>query len=245
MKRLLVLGLVFLLTACGTPDVSTPAPTPIAINVSYPPALQPWVDKLATCASDTPRVALYFTQSNALSTNILANDISLELGQTTLDNEDLYLSQIGSEQVTVIVNKDNPLLQLSNDELKSIFSGQLLKWLSGSDLPIQVWVLPESDPARTIFDQVVLHNRTLTPEAMLAPDPYAMLEAVSRDIDAIGYLPGSFLNTIDATTPNQVKIVQLESSIKAELHQPVIAITQSEPKDLLRNLLVCLQSTSP
>jgi hypothetical protein len=80
---------------------------------------------------------------------------------------------------------------------------------------------------------------------MLAPDPYAMLEAVSRDIDAIGYLPGSFLNTIDATTPNQVKIVQLESSIKAELHQPVIAITQSEPKDLLRNLLVCLQSTSP
>jgi hypothetical protein len=245
MKGLFLFGLALLVSACGPPEVSTPAPTSIAINVIYPSALQPWADKLATCASDDYQVALYFSQSNAMNTNIQANDIMLELGQTSLDNVDSYLSQVGWEQITVIENTDNQDSRLSKDELKSIFSGQLLKWVGGSNQPIQVWVLPEGDPVRMIFDQAIMLNRSLTSEAMLAPDPDAMLEAISREVDSIGYLPGSFLNTIDATTASKLKIVQLEPSLVSNLLQPVIAITKSEPKGLLRNLLVCLQGTTP
>jgi phosphate transport system substrate-binding protein len=245
MKGLFLIGLVLLVSACGSPDVSTPAPTPIAINVIYPNALQPWADKLAICASDDRQVALYFSQSNAMNTNIHANEIMLELGQTSLDNVDSYLSQVGSEQIAVVVNTDNQLSQLSDDEIKAIFSGQLSKWVIGSNQLIQVWVLPMGDPARMIFDQAVMLNQSLTSDAMLAPDPDALLEAISTQVDSIGYLPGSFLNTMDATTAGKVKIVQLESSLEADLHQPVIAITKSEPKDLLRNLLVCLQTTTP
>jgi hypothetical protein len=245
MKRLMLFGLVLLLSACRNPDVSTPAPTPEAINVTYPSALQAWADKSSNCASNDPQIALYFTQSDTLDTTIHANDIVLELGQTTLDSADSYLSQVGWEQVIVVVNKDNPLSQLSKDELKSIYSGQILNWENGSGQPIQVWVLPEGESTRTIFDDAIIFNQSLTTEAMLAPDPAAMIEAISKNINAIGYLPGSFLTTDDSPDTSNVKIVQLETSLVSELQQPVIAITPNEPTGVLRNLLVCLQGKTP
>jgi len=241
----MLFGLILLLSACGSPDVSTPAPTPEAINVTYPPALQAWADQLANCAADKPQIALYFIQSETLDTTIRANDIMLKLGQSTPDNSDSFLSQVGWEQVVVVVNTDNQLSQLSTDEVKIIFSGQLAKWGNGSGQPIQVWVSPEGESTRKIFNHVVMLDHSLTTEAMLAPDPAAMLEAISKNIDAIGYLPESLLATVRPSDSSKVKIVQLESSLETELHQPVIAVTQTEPSGLLRSLLVCLQDVTP
>jgi len=245
MKRILLFGLVLLLSSCGTPNVSTPAPTPLAIKLFYPAALEAWADKLANCASNNPQVALYFMQSSTLDTNLLTDDIELELVQSTQDIQNSNLFQVGWEQVVVVVNTDNQLPQLSSDVLKSIFSGRASKWENGSNQPIQVWVMPEGEPTRTIFDNIIMSAQSLSSEAMLAPDPGAMLEAISENVDAIGYLPQSFLSTSDSPSTSKVRIIQLEPSLEGRLRQPVIAITQSEPKGLLRELLVCLQLATP
>jgi hypothetical protein len=245
MKPLLIFGLALFLSACGSPEVSTPAPTPEAINIIYPTALQPWADKLARCASSYPQIALYFKESNALDTDIQLNDIGLEFGQPDLQSTVTYLSQVGREQVVVVVNQENSLSQLSSAELKSIFSGQRIKPENGSDQSTQVWVLPQGEPTRGIFDHAVMLDRSLTTESMLAPDPAAMLKAISQNIDAIGYLPASILTTNDPSYAGKVKIVQLDPSLEAELRQPVIAITLSEPKGLMRNILVCLEVSTP
>ena len=245
LKRFLLFGLVLFLSTCGTPDVSTPAPTPEAIRVIYPAAFQPWVDKVANCASNNPLIALYFIQSDTLDSNLLENDILLELAESPQDIVDTNLFQVGWEQVIVVVNKDNQLSQLSNDDLKSIFSGQVSKWENGSNQSIQVWVMPEGDPIHAIFDNAIMRTQPLSSEAMLAPDPGAMLEAISSDVDSIGYLPRSFLNSADSAFASKVKILQLESSLEAKLHLPVIAVTKNEPKGLLRDLLVCLHNGTP
>ncbi len=240
-----LLSLIFLLSACGTPQVSTPAPTAQAIGVTYPPALQPWADKLSGCAIGNPRVALFFNPSNSPGASILANDIVLELGQPAANEAGRYLSQVGSEQIVVIVNKANPLEQLSNDEAGLIFAGQQSTWSDGSGQPIQLWALPDGDPARRVFDQTILPTQPLTTQAMLAPDPTAMLQAISQNPNSIGYLPASFLNATGSVNPSDVHIVQLEQSAETALHQPVVAITQGEPVGLLRSLLVCLQADTP
>lgn len=245
MKRFLFFGLVLFLSACGSPGVSTPSPTPLAIKVIYPAALQPWADKLVNCASNNPLIALYYIQSDTLDTDLLENDIYLGFGETNQDISGFKSFQVGWEQVVVVVNKDNQLSELSINNLKSIFSGQVFKWENASNQPIQVWVMPEGDPIRTIFDSAVMHAQPISSEAMLAPDPGAMLEAISGNIDAIGYLPRSIISSADSAFMSKVKILQLESSLEAELHQPVIAITKNDPEGLLRNLLVCLQSVTP
>jgi hypothetical protein len=229
-----------LLSACGTADMATPAPTSEAIEVLYSPTLQFWADNLAKCASNKPLLALYFIPIDS-ATDLKENDILFDFGQATQDSGKVNLYQVGWDQVVVIVNAGNQRTQFSKDELSLIFSGQLSKWEDGLGQPIQVWILPDGEPARRIFDNAILPSQTLSSEARLAPDPVAMLEAISKNTGAIGYLPESFLSSSASANTSKIKIIRLETSLMAELHQPVIAITQGEPKTLVRNILVCLQ----
>ncbi len=245
MKRLLLLGLIMIFSACESAGVSTPAPTPQAINVIYPAALQPWADAIARCSSGDPQVGVYFFRSEILDTHVGPNDIILQLGSPGISSDGIYLSQVGWEQVVVVVNIENPLSQLTNAELKSIFSGQAINFDVSSGQPFQVWVLPEEDPTRHIFDLAVMQNQLTSMEAMLAPDPAAMLEAISQNRYAIGYLPGSFFTEGEPSFTSKLKVIQRESSLEDLPLQPVIAITQSEPEGLLRSLLVCLEAKSP
>jgi hypothetical protein len=245
MKHLLWLGLILMLAACGVPEESTPAPTPEAIQIIYPATLKPWADKFASCASTNLLVALYFYQSPRVDSNIISNNVVLELGEPTPKEGASYLSQIGVEQIGVIVNQENQLSQLSSNTLKSIFSGQKQSWESAPDQWIQVWVLPNGDPVRKYFDSAVLHSSPLTSEALLAPDPEAMLEAISRDKNGIGYLPGSFLNSSDPSLVSKVKNIKVDNTLQKELEQPIVAMTQTEPSGLLRELLVCVQAAAP
>jgi hypothetical protein len=244
-RLLLLLSLTLLLDACGTPQAASPAPTPQAINLSYPADLQNWADKLSGCASNNPLIALYFNPFAASGSGNLQNDIQLVLGQPAQTNSSTYLSQVGREQIDVVVNRENPAAQLSADQLRSIFSGQQTTWNDASAQPIQVWVLPAGDQARVIFDQAVLQSLPLSSQAMLAPDPAAMLEAISKDINSIGYMPASFLNLTGSNNPGDVQIVQLDQSLETALNQPVVALTKGEPQGLLRSLLVCLTSVTP
>ena len=245
MKQILLFGLLLLLNACGVPEESTPAPTPEAIHIKFPPALKPWADKIAVCASSNPLIALYFNQSPTQDNNIGINEVALELGETSQLDMASYLSQIGWEQIVVIVNQDNELFHLPTGMLQSIYSGQTSGWDNDPGQPIQVWVLPNGDPVRTYFDHAVLQSSSLTSEAMLAPDPEALLETISLDANAIGYLPESILSAHDPNLVSKVKIIQLDTPLKEELYLPVIALSHSEPEGLIRELLVCVQSAVP
>jgi phosphate transport system substrate-binding protein len=180
-----------------------------------------------------------------MDTNINNNDISLYLGEPLPIISPSYLSQMGWEQIMVIVNQGNGLSQLSSSEIQSVYTGQTSKWDNDAGQPIQVWVLTDGDPVRMLFDRAVLKSSRLTSEAMLAPDPEAMLEAISSDTNAIGYLPGSALSSSDPSLVAQVKVIQLEQLLQDELHPPVIALTQNEPDGLVRELLLCVQAAPP
>ena len=211
-KHFLLFGLMLQLVACGVPEVRTPAPTPQAIHLIYPPALTRWADKFTACSTMEPLVGLYFIESTIPSTQISTDEIVLELGNPSQFDLSPFVSQIGLEQIAVVVNQDNDLSQLSINMLQSIYSGQLSFWENSSGQPIVVWVLPDGDPVRTVIDRSILQSNPLTTEAMLAPDPVAMLEAVAGDPNAIGYLPGSVLASGDPTLVNKVKTIQLDKA---------------------------------
>jgi hypothetical protein len=244
LKHIFVLELVFLLSACQAPVTATPGLTPAAIQVYYPASLQAWADKLARCASENPQVALYLFPSTSPANDPGRNVIVLEVGQPEGALASAYPALIGWEQVVVIANQANPVSMLTAERLRQILSGSVTQWDSGPEHSIQVWVLPEGDPARQIFDNALALGLPLSSGTQLAPDPGAMLEAVSADEGALGYLPASFLSS--AGTPNAyaVKIVLLEQPLEQALHQPVLALTQREPTADVRGLIVCAENSS-
>jgi hypothetical protein len=244
-KHLLLFGLMLQLVACGAPEVRTPAPTLHPIKVIFPPALTSWANKFTICATTEPLVGLYFIESTIPSTQVSNDEVVLELGNPSQIDPSSFLSQLGLEQIAVIVNQENDISHISMNMLQSIFSGQLASWDTSSNQPIAVWVLQDGDPIRSVIDSVLMQSISLTSDAMLAPDAVAMLEAVAGDPNAIGYLPNSILSSGDPTLISKVKTIQLDETLEEDLNQPVIAITQNEPQGILRELLTCVENLSP
>jgi len=242
LKPGLFLLVIFILTACTNAEIVPPAPTQAAIKVFYPPTMQFWADSLANCASNNPQIGLYFFPSYTPS-DMTGQDIMLSLGLDAEATDNAYLSQVGWDQLVVIVNVSNPTSQLLKDEIEQIFSGEISTWMEDQTLAIQVWVLPNDDPNTLVFNNTFMAGHPLTSEAHLALDSAAMIEAISQNPGAIGFLPKTILNSGETSQTKDLKIVLLPASLNTELHLPVVTITQTEPKGFLRELLVCLQNT--
>lgn len=112
----------------------------------------------------------------------------------------------GGEVLAVIVNKANPVRELSQNELRPIFQTTKKAWSSGEDaVPIN---LPEDNTLRNDFDQAVLG---LDPERVArywtdrkvrggarppvrVPNTTAVLKAVATKPGAVGYVRLSEVN---------------------------------------------------
>ncbi len=207
----------FLLTSCATP---TPAATPQAVKVFATSAASPRLDDLYHCASSSAVIELSEAQSA---------DISLRLGEPADLGTPAY--QVGSEDVLVVVNPGTGVGQLTLEQVRGLFLGQATNWkeVGGNDLPVQVWIFaPEEDVAR-IFDQAVMNGQPVTSLARLAVSAQGMSDSVGAGPGSVGVLPRRWKagNTHD---------VFLVASV------PVLAITKSEPRGAVKELLSCLQS---
>jgi len=244
LKRVLLWSFAIFIAGCATPKTSTPAPTPEAIKIYYPASLLPWVDELSTCAATNPLVALYFIQLTSPGTKFGPEDLLLELGQPNRALNGSYLAQVGEEQVVFIINQANPISRLTASQLRQIYSGEVRIWEDSKRQSIQVWVSPQGETTQQIVDNALDLSQQQAPDAMLAPNPLSMLQAVSSDEAAIGYLPLSFLRSKIYAGADQVKIITLEQTLNQELRQPVIISTQSEPSGYGRWLIACLQKVT-
>jgi phosphate transport system substrate-binding protein len=132
--------------------------------------------------------------------------------------------------VLLIVHPANQSASLTLEQVADIFSGHMRRWseIGGDDRDIQVWAPLQADETRQIFQQGVLQGGVVTPNAFLAPHPSAMLEAVSGNLDAIGYLP-------KAWSTGEVATIYLG------IHMPVLVVADEEPQDAARELVACLQ----
>ena len=121
-----------------------------------------------------------------------------------------YVYPLTREQIVFIVHPNNLIEVLDTSDLQAIFTGQKRDWfeVSGLDNETEVWVYPIGDEIQQLFDREVLNNEPYTSWAWLAPDPPAMLEAISENSSTIGFLPQAWLT-------EKVKIVQVDS----ELHR--------------------------
>lgn len=241
---ILLLATAWLLAACGTPPIATPPPTPQPVFLAYPPELRPYADTLAACARQYPDIALYLEEAVV----ILAPDQQTSLFLVA-DSPPAALTAwnatlLASDSLVVIVNRQNALGSLSASELRAIWSGKLVTWASLADNAgeIQVWTYPAGSKLRSIFDSAVMAGELTSSQAWLAPDPQAVLEAVSANPNAIGYLPASWLDKAAPKLADAVQRLRLPVELDENLHQQVLALTEVEPQGALRTLLLCFQA---
>jgi len=91
-----------------------------------------------------------------------------------------------------------------------------------------VWVYASGEDMQGVFDTAVMGGRPVTSFARLAVSPAHMFEALSADGNAVGILPRYWMTA-------GLRELFVAASV------PVLAVTASEPKGVIRGLIACLQ----
>jgi ABC-type phosphate transport system substrate-binding protein len=187
------------------------------------------VERLYQCAQEHPAIAVITKETNPTGLAATTADLSLWFGEPP-HGITAYAISIGSDQIVIIAGDEVPLESLNQE--------QLLRLFTNTNTPYQVWTYGEDSDLGRLFEQSVLQGVPVSRFALLAPNPGAMVEAISQDPRAVGYLPVSWLT-------EDLKTISIVDELKATLTHPILVLSAEEPTGNLYAFLVCLQAQEP
>lgn len=100
---------------------------------------------------------------------------------------ELKVTMIGRDALAVVAHPQNPVADLSRDQLRAIFMGELTRW-PGGDRPIHVITREPGAPSLQSFQELALGNEEVAAEAKPVHDVKEVSAAIAADPDAIGFL---------------------------------------------------------
>ena len=97
--------------------------------------------------------------------------------------------KVALDGLSLYVHQDNPINELSLDQLKNIFTGKVKNWseLGGKDAPITTYSRENSSGTYEFFKEHVLKGQDFVSSAQTMPGTAAVLQAISKDPNGIGY----------------------------------------------------------
>jgi phosphate transport system substrate-binding protein len=96
---------------------------------------------------------------------------------------------VAKDGVAIYVNAANPLQQITPAQLKAIYMGDVTSWkdVGGPDAPIVLYSRENSSGTYVFFKEHVLQNEDYSPTAQTLPGTAAVVNAVARERNGIGY----------------------------------------------------------
>jgi phosphate transport system substrate-binding protein len=96
---------------------------------------------------------------------------------------------VAKDGVALYVNEANPIQQLTVEQLRSIYLGDVTNWkqVGGSDAPIVLYSRENSSGTYVFVKENVLENGDFAPSAQTLPGTAAVVNAVAKEKNGIGY----------------------------------------------------------
>ena len=97
--------------------------------------------------------------------------------------------KVALDGLSVYVNPENPLNELSVAQVGDIFTGKIKNWkeVGGADAPITVYSRENSSGTYEFFKEHVLKGKDFAASAQTMPGTAAIVQAVVKDKNGIGY----------------------------------------------------------
>ena len=121
---------------------------------------------------------------------------------------------VARDGVTIYVNEANPVPSLTISQLRDIYMGSITNWkqVGGKDATILLYGRENSSGTYGFFKEKVLDNRDFADRLQALPGTSAVVNAVARDANGIGYGGAAYAKG--------VKEVPLKKDEKAEAIVP-------------------------
>ena len=185
--------------------------TPQIVSVYSTFAAEPWLPPLYECAGTSSVLSRVDDPSAA--------QIILRVGEPAFLSSFAY--QIDTEEILIVTHRQSPVQNLDLAGARALFSGT-------EDPSMQVWVYASDADVQEVFDQFVMEGRSVSASAMLAVNPQQMSDTLVNEPNTVGILPRHW-KAGDSREVFSVATV------------PVLALTNSEPQDVVKDLIACLQ----
>lgn len=103
---------------------------------------------------------------------------------------DLIEITVAYDGLAIIVHPANPVDNLSLEQVRSIFAGEITNWkvLNGNDKAITVVVREEGSGTRGAFQEMVMGSRRISKRLAVEDSNGVVREIVSRDSNSIGFI---------------------------------------------------------
>jgi len=141
---------------------------------------------------------------------------------------------VAMDGIAVVVHPDNPIADLSKEQLVQIYSGEIRNWkaLGGPDIPIVVISRDTNSGTYESFQQLVTKSERITDRAEYVGSSGAIRQRVMTTPGAIGYVGLAFLEGVKPLSINGVEPTQetvLDRSYV--ISRPLFMYTNGQPAE--------------
>lgn len=156
---------------------------------------------------------------------LLAGECDIAAASRVANEDELRLARsrgiqmnshvIGYYAVAIIVNSANPITDLSDEQVRDIFTGAINNWktLGGQDAPIGVYIRDPVSGAYLGFQELAMQRRPYSAGAKLFTSYAQIAAAVAADKHGIGYVggqrgqqPGVHAVSINGIAPSVISV---------------------------------------
>lgn len=206
-----LLSVIFLLACRATP---TPAP-PIHLRIGTSDSAQ-YIAREAAAAfrAEQPGATFEFNTTNSsMSLRQLAFGqydfafVERNPRADELERARATAYELGRDGVYLIAHPANALKNISREDARKIFTGEINRWSQlnleppdGQDL-IQVLTREDGSGMRQVIDDQILQGARTTPTALILPTNLDMLDYVAEHPNAIGYVAANIWDNNARTRP--------------------------------------------
>jgi phosphate transport system substrate-binding protein len=209
-------------------------------------SVEPFAEALAEeFMNQHPREKI-FVQGGGSSAGIQAvRTGAAEVGMSSRNlmkgESDLISIPIIYDAIAVIVHRENPLGDLTLDQIRKIFSGEFTRWseMGGKDRIITLVTREEGSGTREAFQTLIMGKKEISLGALVQDSNGAIRQVVSDDRNAIGYISLGLVND----RVKAVKIEGIEPSVenireqRYKIVRPFLFVFSSEPRGMAKEFL--------
>jgi len=231
-------GIVFAASSCDRSG--------LALIIAGSTSVQPFAELLAEEYAHEHPDAEIDVQGGGSSAGITAvqsgtADIGMSSRMLKGDELVLWSAEIAKDGLAIIVHPDNPAGDLTVDQLRGIYTGEILNWSSvgGADAKIHIITREERSGTRGAFEDLVMGKDYITPKAIVQDSNGAVRQLVSGDKNSIGFISmGLVDDTVKAVglggvSPSWENI----TNGSYNLYRPFLFVTAEEPDGLARSFI--------
>ncbi|MEN6390986.1 MAG: phosphate ABC transporter substrate-binding protein [Syntrophomonas sp.] len=238
-----VLTVSVFVAGCGQNSQTTPqgsAELQGTITIAGSTSVQPFSEVLAEKFMEkNPKVKVNVQGGGSGQGITAATSGAAQIGSSSRDltvqeKAPLVETKIAMDGIAVVVNPANPVANLTADQIKNIFLGNIENWneLGGPDATITVVSREEGSGTRSAFEELLLDKQPAVKTAIVQASTGAVKTTIAGDKNAIGY---DSLAAVDSTI-KALKIDGVDASAvnvkngSYKASRPFIYLTKGQPE---------------